>query len=307
MTIIKTVKVMAAVLLLTLTIGPALSLPTNAGTVSAKIQVGLPVLPPVWDMYKLKDKEAFQPTLDETSPLEGLTVALVHTEQTERSLRGFRGYGYVNEVNGNQAVILHDSISIAKDGNWTAQGLVRNETLYNIGSIVVTAELLSDANRVLETVSSQALVQNIRPGEPVPFRLDSAVPVSQVKEVKWSTRTGQEGAGRSREANLMVDYELEFGSETYKGHKRDDSPYPYVLATAFDNLGRAVKSAQLTVAWRDAAGSVVWIETAPLDDGFRNGVPENGAASFRNIVVRDPVIGPTFGKLRHTMWMMETE
>lgn len=300
----KTVRVVATAILLTLTLGPALYFQINAEIAPTKIKVDPPKLPPVWEIYKVKNKEAFQSTLDEASNLGGLTVAPMHTEQTERSLRGFRGYYYTDLVNGNQAVILNESLNISKNGNWTVEGLVRNETTENIGTIMVTAELISKTDAVLETLSNKALVQNIRPGEPSPFKLDSSTPASEVKEVKWIIRTEKSGVDISREARIMTDYELEFGSNTYRGHKRDDAPYPYVLAAAFDNLGRALKSAKVVVAWIDETGKVTQIKTSQLDDGFKNGVPESGAASFKNIIVSDPAIGPELSKNPYTMWVM---
>ena len=302
----KKYKMILTILLLTLTIGSIAYAQTNIVLEPAKQKVETPELPPIWEIYKIVNKEAFQPNLnsDHVTNTEGLTINTVATENTERSLRGFRGYNYTDEVNGNSAIVLHHTLHISSEGNWKVQGLVRNETTKNVGTISVTVQLLSDKGTVLETLSTQSLVKNIRPGEPAPFIIHSSTPANQVKDVKWSVGTENAEMDISRDANIMTDYELKFGSDTYRSHKRDDPPYPYVLATAFDNLGRALKSAEIVVAWIDQTGKVIQIRTSTLDDGFKNGVPEGGAASFKNIVEHDPVIGQELGKNPYTMWVM---
>lgn len=305
MALSRACRVVATAVLLTLTIAPVSHSQTEPATERATIQIEPPERPPIWAIYNLRNPDAFQPTLPENAPYAGnLVIAPTVTEKTERNLRGFRGFYYTDDVGGEGVVILPPSLNISSEGKWSAMGLARNETTDNVYGVTVTAQLLSAQGTVLETLSAQALVKNIRPGEPAPFRIASSIPADQVKAVIWSTVEEAAGPDISREANIMTWWQLPFGSDTYKGIKRDDPPYPYVLATGFNNLGRAMKSAVLVVAWTDEAGKVLRIKTSPLDDGFKDGVSEGGAASFQNMVEDDPILGPELGKNPYTMWVM---
>lgn len=187
-----------------------------------------------------------------------------------------------------------------------SKGSSANETQSNVGIITVEAQLLSSDGTVLDTVITDSMVKNIRPGEPVPFVIKSTISASQVSEVKWITGTKNIGESKniSREANIMVNYELPFGQANYMGIPRDDAPYPYVLATSFDNLSIGIKKAQIVAAWLDETGKVVWIETVSLDPAFSNGVPQDGSAVFQNIIVKDSEIAPMLNQIPYTLWVV---
>jgi len=87
-------------------------------------------------------------------------------------------------------------------------------------------------------------------------------------------------------------WEVTFGVSEWRGVKRDDSPYPYVLSAGFTNLGSRIQRATLVVAWLDENNRVVWVETAPLDPGTIENIPPDGSANFVKIRVSDSTVGP---------------
>jgi len=67
--------------------------------------------------------------------------------------------------------VLQESLTIANSGTWRAWGLVRNETMHNVGNVRVNATLLGQDGTILDRVSAKVPVNILRPGEHVPLRL----------------------------------------------------------------------------------------------------------------------------------------
>lgn len=266
-----------------------------------KQKVKLPKLPEIWEIHKNLKKEDFQPSLvtSDTEILEAL-----NDPKSTKALRGFVGQNYVTEVDGQSVIVLENSINAAKTGNWQAKGLVRNETTDNVGNVTIEAQLFSKDGKLLDTARTDSLVQNIRPGEPAPFIIKSSKNTDEVSEVKWAVQAKAISENVSREANIMVNYEVPFGKPEYKGILRDDAPYPYVMGTSFDNLSGPVKQADIIVAWLDETGKVVWVENSPLDPAFRNGVGVDGSALFKDIIVEDAEFAPQLSSLSYTLWVV---
>ena len=265
-------------------------------------KVDLPKLPEIWEIHKQLKKEDFQPQFVGLSE-EKTTVDMNDPHQI-KALRGFVGQNYIVEVQGQSFPVLENSLNIYKQDKWQAKGLVRNETLDTVGTILVEAQLLSQDGKVLETISTESLIKQVRPGEPVPFTMSSLLNGDQVYDVRWSAKSGYKKEAVSREANIMVNYEVPYGVAEYKGVKRDDAPYPYVLGTSFDNLSGPLKRAELVAVWLNENGKVKWIERANLDPLFKNGVGIEGSALFNDIVVSDANIAPLLSTLPYTLWVV---
>jgi hypothetical protein len=105
-----------------------------------------------------------------------------------KNLRGFSGFYYTPMPTENAAEVLEDTVttSATASGDFSAVGLVRNETLEPITAITVTAQLMGKNGQALTIGTTQALVTPLRSGEPAPFQLTVPVPFSNVAEVRWS-------------------------------------------------------------------------------------------------------------------------
>lgn len=265
-------------------------------------KVRIPKKPEIWEIHKNLDKEKFKPNLTVEPSDEELEIQ--NQDTVTRSLEGYYGPNYATQVEGSDIVVLNNSINISNEGLWSAKGLIRNETLEDAGKVSVYAELISFDGHLLDKISAEVLIERVRPGEPAPFIINSKVAASEVAEVKWSAIGKSTSNNISRNANIMVNYELAFGSESYKSIKREDAPYPYLMATSFDNLGESIKSAQIIAVWLDESGKVVWIEMRDLDPAFKDGVPIDGSAIFENIIVSDPIIAPKLSTYAYSLWVV---
>ncbi|CAM2946382.1 FxLYD domain-containing protein [Paenibacillus sediminis] len=293
------IRKMKVVALLVIAVISVASISYAESAKSNKVKVDLPNKPEIWEIHKHLKKEDFDPSTSPSGKMDdsGQDTAV-------RTLKGFVGPNYATQVNGKSVIVLSNSLNVSKSGNWAVKGLVRNETTSNIGAVTIEAKLISSKGTLLGTVSTKSIVTKIRPGEPAPFEMTSSIPVSKVASVQWITKPTAAQDNISREANIMVDYELAYGQQDYRGFKRNDPPYPYVLATSFDNLSGPIKTAQLVAAWLDETGKVVWIGTASLDSAFKNGVGVDGSATFNNIVVNNSKIAPMLSQIPYTLWVI---
>ncbi|MEZ5134383.1 MAG: FxLYD domain-containing protein [Acidimicrobiales bacterium] len=118
------------------------------------------------------------------------------TTRDWRRLAGFEGRFYDPAATTGSPVLLEGTATIATAGAWTAMGLARNDTGAPIGSLVVGATLVGADGTVLETIEAPSLVTSIRPGEPVPYRLEATTDAAAVTEVRWSLPGRSGGGGR---------------------------------------------------------------------------------------------------------------
>ncbi|WP_139492139.1 FxLYD domain-containing protein [Brevibacillus dissolubilis] len=280
------------------------------GDKAQKLKVKLPKQPEVWELYPTLDKEMYKPDFVDNSGLMGGSIpedtgpGHMLTDNTMVNFLGFQGAYYASEVTGEGVQVIENSLNIAESGDWKALGLVRNETTEVVGQIKVEAVLHGADGSILETVKDKIEVESIRPGEPAPFELKANTPVEQVASIDWNITTDEVKQQAARDLHLKVYYELGFGKPDYKGQKREDAPYPYVMSASVNTLDRAIKQAELTAAWIDENGKVLWIEQAKLDPMFRNGMVEYSAAYFQDIVVTDPTVGPKLNQVPYLLWVV---
>jgi hypothetical protein len=201
----------------------------------------------------------------------------------EKVLRGFSGPYYTPLPSANAAVVLGETVttSATPSGNFTAVGLVRNETLEPITAVTVTAKLLNKGGRVLAQENTQALVEPLRPGEPGPFQLTSPVAFKDVAQVQWSAEWRAE---EDKSKLAWRDVEIigrNWGSSLPWGNRdRDDHdtaavpPYPHLEIGHVKNLsGKDIPNPRMVMAWfkeitrgdgPPSSRKLVAVTTAPL-------------------------------------------
>lgn len=196
---------------------------------------------------------------------------------------------YSDRISGTGIVLLEDSVTVASEGKWRAWGLVRNDTLRDVGAVVVAAALwgLND-EALLDYPTATVPVDPLRPGEPGPFVIESRVLASDVTRVEWKVLAGLPNAARSREFQALVYWQVPYGVSEWKGVKRHGPAYaPHVMYAGLENLGDPINDATLAVAWMDG-GKVVWVETASLEpQKFCPPIPRGGKGGFKEIEIRD--------------------
>lgn len=289
----------------------ALAMGLGAGE-SEKKKIVLPELPPVWELNPgLYDNEGclVVPEKDGGRKCGAKRRAAPARREDEspaahRALKGFIGPHFAPQVKGTAVEVLEGSLNVAATGAWQAMGLVRNETLEDVGAVVVTVSLFSKDGEHLENSSAEVSVSPLRPGEPAPFRISASVDAAQVGRIEWSVKAGSPKRRVSREFLIQPYRQMPYGEAIFRGVERADPPYPYVLAAGFRNLGARVREANLVVAWLDSAGRVVWMETAALDPQTLRDIPRGGAANFSNLEVFHPRIGPLLAELTQIVWVV---
>lgn len=211
---------------------------------------------------------------------------------------GFWGPYYKTDVGNTGVELMEGSITVATSGGWKAYGLVRNDQEDHVGGIVVKAVLHNKDGVVLDEVTAESPVGNLRPGEPAPFAVHSSVEASDVAEVKWSVTWGRADQAVSRDLLLQKYYELPYGVSTDHGVARNDDPYPYVLAAGVKVMGRPIRNATLIAAWVDAQDKVITVGSTELFGAVEHPriIAKGGAGNFNKLLVTDPEIGVRIGE-----------
>jgi hypothetical protein len=196
-----------------------------------------------------------------------------------KNLRGFSGPYYTPMPTANAVVVLPETVTTtaALDGSFTAVGLVRNEIADQmVSAVTVRGELIGVAGQVLSKITTQALVEPIRPGEPAPFQLSAPVSFNQVADVRWTVDWSLEldkakGGYRDVEAGP-----LNWGGRYPSGNRerthwdtRSSPPFPYLEEGDVENLSSApIPNPKMVVAWyekpKESSGRIVAILTSPL-------------------------------------------
>ncbi|WP_053368058.1 hypothetical protein [Bacillus sp. FJAT-27245] len=265
-----------------------------------KVKVKLPEQPEIWEIYKSLDQKEYKADL--LSVKKGFDINPAN-EKAFRTFPGFSGPYAIELIDGDKVKIVKDSINVLEKENWSVLGLVRNETTDLIGEVIITATLKNKNGIIIEKVVGKTLIDNIRPGEPAPFKLQSKALTEDVASIEWSTRHTNAKNNIKRDLNITPSWELPFGVEKVGNYQRYDAPYPYLLHVSFDNLGGEIKDANLVVAWLTPEGKVSWIEESSLDKkGYANGVPVDGSADFNLIKVDNSNVGPLLSEHQFITW-----
>ncbi|MDP5274005.1 hypothetical protein [Chengkuizengella axinellae] len=271
-----------------------------------KVKVKLPNNKYKWEKWpEIFSIEDSFPGSDPEEALRQFEELQAETE-SYKNLLGFNGNYYTGLIEGDSIVLLEDTVNVSTKGNWSVMGLVRNETTELVESIEVEAQLIAESGEVLTTISEKALVDSIRPGEPTPFVLESEVGVNDVSSIIWDVKETKKNKKLYRDFEVSTTYEIPYGPLEYKGTERNDGGLSYGLGTSFTNeSGEKIKIVELTVAWNDENGKIVWLENSYFDLKFhKDGLDSGFAAHFEDIVVTNPDIAPLLSEYQYNLWVV---
>ena len=203
----------------------------------------------------------------------------------DKRLRGFEDPYYTPLPAVGAAVVLEETVTLSAtpSGGFHAIGLVRNETLepltaiwvtarlmdaieplyfdaiYPLTAIWVTARLMDAQGTVLAQETAPAAVAPLRPGEPAPSELSSAVLFQDVAKLQWSVDSRVETdaaklAWRDVEFGLKgISYESRF---PWGDRERVDEdtvtkpPYAHLEVGRVRNLGgKGIPHSKIVRAW----------------------------------------------------------
>lgn len=207
------------------------------------------------------------------------------------SLRGFKGRMYARTLGGEAVRLLEETVRLNADGPWEAMGLVRNETPREIGRVAVTAFLYNASGQRAGSARAVVPVPLLRPGEPAPFRISSAVPVAEVLRVQWAVEVLPLPQRVTRDLDVLVFWQIPYGLTEWRGQPRKGPPYPLELqlgyhylppdAESVDDLNKAEEPPWLgtvmsTIARLNKAERVCWIISHRADQTVEVSDPDFG-------------------------------
>jgi hypothetical protein len=206
------------------------------------------------------------------------------------------------------AYVIDPSLLEASEGAWSAEMLVRNDSLRTFAGLGVTATLLGQSGEVLDKVSGTSPVLGIRAGEPAPVKLSSDVDASRVAEVAYeATAQPSPPSTRQFEASLIRSFppgkrepiQLQGLQEP-----RGLDSYPYTLLYQVKNeSGEDASDFHLVIAWMDDEDRIVFISDGarPVDYGQT----AEQRQFLQDLVVRVPPgpLAERLSGLRQLVWV----
>lgn len=198
-----------------------------------------------------------------------------------RDLPGYRGPYYRadvsdlnrTDVSGHEVVVLPQTLFQWRTSDWKVSGLIRNETGSDVNVTAVTARLLDSRGNGLGAAAAWVPLDRLRPGEPAPFVVTTAIPANSVSSIDWSIEQVP-SAPPNRPFQIIPFWTQPFGDrQRHTGYPFADPanpPYPYVVFGSLRNTSSAtVDAARLLGAWLDEKGRVVyvdWLSFIPATD-----------------------------------------
>lgn len=190
-----------------------------------------------------------------------------------RDLYGYRGPYYRTDISGLKVVVLSQTLFHWPTADWKVSGLIRNETGSDVNVVSVTARLFDSRGNGLGAAAAWLPLDRLRPGEPAPFVVTTAIPVNSVSSIDWSIEYVP-SAPQSRPFQIVPYWKQPFGGrQRHTGYPFDDPanpPYPYVVFGSLRNTsGTTVDAARLLGAWIDKQGRVIyvdWFSFIPAND-----------------------------------------
>lgn len=202
----------------------------------------------------------------------------------ERQLLGFSGFGWIDEPLSGAVSVLPESIgTVTDEGTWSAQGLVRNETLAAVDGVEVIATLLDGSGALLGTARASVVPTPLRSGEPGPFVVTSEIPATDVASVRWETLVGSTTDPEQRRSHAdTVAWTRPFDGQepvdTYL-HRDPPGPRPYVLFGSVENLADGAPGADVAIAWQASDGRVLHVEVVEASC-ITGDLPADGTCDF---------------------------
>lgn len=182
-----------------------------------------------------------------------------------RTLAGFIGRYWSTDPPSGAVTVIEGSVTTATspEGRWTAVGLVRNEQAGVIAGATVTAELVAADGNALGSVSGDALIRSLRPGEPAPFSLSSSVPAgAAVASVRWTASASSGVADPGARSIELQTFWVRVPSDPRRVDNevfRDPpaGPVPLLVSGSITNRGAAtIAKPRVVAAWLDGGGRV---------------------------------------------------
>lgn len=218
------------------------------------------------------DSEALLPRIPprrkEPMRLEGVAVdemvakvpsgTFHHDPDEYKSLYGFYGPFYNTTDLDGRVVVLEQTVYAWPTAKWKASGMVRNQTRQPVHINSVSAILRGPHGEVLDTVVTSIPVSNLRPGEPGPFVIESALLRSTVSTVEW--RLDFE-LSPDKPRLLVFDIIDDRGS-------REGSLYD-LFVTIRSEYDSKTRRARIVAAWLDDQERVIYVDSLkvrPTDD-----------------------------------------
>lgn len=220
---------------------------------AAPVPDGLPELPSVADRVDglYDDAGCLHTGVDDVDcsvRADEVDAALAGGET--RHLEGFTGPRWAD--GGTGPVVLPATVERSRAGAFVATGLVRHWGEQVVAGVEVTARLLDAEGVVLDEVRASSPVHDVRPGEPVPFRVESTVAAEQVARIAWSASAGATGDPTARALGWSAYWERPTGGEPVDVYLWTDpaGDRPHLLFGSVANLGeRALADPEVLVAW----------------------------------------------------------
>jgi hypothetical protein len=219
----------------------------------------------------------------------------------ERLLLGFHGTGWLVRPTAGSVRVLTETVTVPSGEQWTAVGLVRNETAEAVDGVEVTATLLDASGATLAVARGDVAPAPLRSGEPAPFSLEAPVTTDQVASVQWDTTAAPAASepddGRRQAASVA--WTRPFGGDPIDTYLYTDAPdaRPYVLFGTLENLGRDAPGADVAIAWRDTGGRVLHVEV--LHATCVGSLPADGTCDILAVV---PDLGHTLDDASISIW-----
>ena len=214
----------------------------------------------------------------------------------------------------NDVVVLEETIQATSTGSWRASGLVRNELFQAAADgITVIAHLRDAAGAQIGTASTLAADFAVRPGEPVPFTVASAVPPAEVVWVDGEAARPPVADPDDRMLRSVVYWEKPYSVDRarelvdvgfYVEDPAGTGPLPLVIFGEVTNDGTTtVATPRLVGAWIDQSGKILATVNVPVTDEF--GVPVSlppGGSGFILITQDDASLAPMLGESQFVTW-----
>ncbi len=186
-------------------------------------------------------------------------------EDSWRTLAGFVGSRWLDTPVAGGPLLLDDSVTTATAGAWWGIGLVRNEGADTVPGVTVAATLVDDAGEVIEVVEVPAAVSAVRSGEPVPFRVDSAVDATQVAEVRWSVATNETYSATGRDVAIHTYWTRGFADPRPVDNylwRDDGGAHSHLVMGSAEAITTTGQSPRVVGAWIAPDGRVLHVAEA---------------------------------------------
>jgi hypothetical protein len=168
-----------------------------------------------------------------------------------KALYGYYGPFYSVEHIDDTVRVIARSVYVWPIETWKATGMLRNQTHSSARIKALTVRLLGAQGEILDTANATVPIEELRPGEPGPFIVETAVPAEKVASVDW-----------------LIDYDFSqsaqrlFEVEVYTNQYAADSGY--YLFGEIGNDSDIGSSVRMVAAWLDKAGRVLYIDSPKI-------------------------------------------